>query len=99
MRCTEELKRCTSPLHKRIYRTGGYTESIAKARNVSTICCGAGQQIPAVSPLCPSPPRGDGSAQDQFWVLLSPSLLVSPFSQLSHGLCQHSELFSAWTII
>lgn len=30
-------------------------------------------------PCCPSPPRGDGSAYDQLRVLLSPSLLLSPF--------------------
>lgn len=33
MRCTEELKSCMSPLPKRTLRTGGYTESIARARN------------------------------------------------------------------
>lgn len=59
MRCTEELESCMSPLHKRSPRTGGYTESIARARNVPTHCCGAGQQIHSVSPLLStSSPRG-----------------------------------------
>lgn len=51
---------------------------------------------PTPCPLCcPSPPRGDGRASDQLCVLLFPSLLLSPFFQLSRGFvstASYSEL-------
>lgn len=84
MRCTEELRRCTSPFHKRTHRAGGCTESIARARNVPTNYCGAGQQIHAVSPLlAASSPRG----WQCLWSMMCPAFpqpaCVSFFQPLS----------------